>query len=97
AVGKLHEDACAVAGVRLAAARTAMLQVEQNLERLDDDVMRLAALEIDDEADAARIMFVAWIVESLGWRLDRVHGAPMPSWRISTNCRAARLRGGRLR
>ena len=61
----LHEDAGAVAGVLLAAAGAAVLQVDEDLQRLADDVVRLAVLEIDDEADAAGIVLVARIVQTL--------------------------------
>ena len=64
-VRHLHEDAGAVAGVLLAAAGAAVLQVEQDLERLADDVVRLAVLQVDDEADAAGIVLVARIVQTL--------------------------------
>ena len=43
-----------------------MQQVDQDLERLADDRMRRPALDVGDEADAAGIMFVAWVVETLG-------------------------------
>ena len=64
-VRHLHENAGAVAGVLLAAAGAAVLQVNEDLQRIADDVVRLAVLEIDDEADAAGIVLVARIVQAL--------------------------------
>ena len=45
-----------------------MREVDKDLQSLDDDVVRLHALNIDHEADATSIVFVSWIVETL---LDR--------------------------
>jgi hypothetical protein len=43
-----------------------MLEVDQDLKRLAHDRVRPPALDMRDEADAARIMFVRRIVEALG-------------------------------
>jgi hypothetical protein len=43
-------------------------EVFQNLEPLLHDPVALAAEHIHDEADAARVVFVGWIVEALGGR-----------------------------
>jgi len=64
-VRHLHENARAVAGVLLATAGAAVFQVVQDLERIADDVVRLAIFEIDHEADAAGVVFVARIVQAL--------------------------------
>ena len=58
-VGHLNQDAGAVTGVRLAAAGAAVLQVDEDLQRLRDDVVRALALDVDDEADAAGVVFGA--------------------------------------
>jgi len=42
-----------------------MSEVDKDLQSLDDDVMRLHALNIDYETDATCIVFVSWIVETL--------------------------------
>ena len=42
-----------------------MLQRQQHFHTLLDDPVRLAALQINDEAHAARVMLVARVVESL--------------------------------
>ena len=63
-VRHLHEDAGAVAGRRLAAAGAAVQQVDQDLQSLLDDRVRAAALDVDDEADAAGIVLVRGVVQS---------------------------------
>src|SRR4029453_11220781 len=57
-VGHLDEDACAVAGIDLAAAGAAVLQVLEGDDAVADDLVRLLAVEADDEADAAGVMLV---------------------------------------
>ena len=64
-VGHLDHDARAVARVRLAAAGAAVEQVLQHGERLAHDGVRLSALDVDDEADAAGVVLVSGIVEAL--------------------------------
>src|SRR5262249_35057693 len=77
AIGHLHQDAGAVAGAGLAAAGAAMEQVEQHLQALLDDAVRLAAFDVHDEADAAGVVLVARIVEAGGgWQMTR-HGLPV--------------------
>ena len=67
-VRDLHQDAGAVAGARIGADRAAMLEIAEDAERVGDDLMRLAALDVGDEADAAGILFQAGIVKPLGRR-----------------------------
>src|SRR5213594_3503824 len=55
-VGDLQENAGAVAGVRLAATGAAVQEVDQHEEALADDRVGLAALDVDHEADAARVV-----------------------------------------
>ncbi len=62
-VGHLHEDSRAVAGVGLGAGRAPVVQVAHRCERLVDDGVTLAALHVDDEADAARVVLEAGVVE----------------------------------
>ena len=69
-VRHLHQNAGAVAGVHLATAGAAMQQVDEQLQRLADDAVALLALDVDDKADAAGIVLVPRVVESLrGHRL----------------------------
>ena len=64
AVGNLHQHAGAVAHQRIGADGAAMRQVFEHGEAVLDDLVRLDALHVDDEADAAGIMLVARIVEA---------------------------------
>ncbi len=76
AIGHLNEDARAIAGVRLASAGAAVQQVEEDLQPLLDDSVRLPPFDVDHEADAAGIVFVAGIVE--GERAGRGGGHGLP-------------------
>src|SRR5439155_2989702 len=58
----------AVAGARIGANRAAMLEIAEDVHRVGDDLMRLLALDIGDEADAAGILLQRGIVETLGGR-----------------------------
>jgi hypothetical protein len=42
-----------------------MVEIDQDAQALMDDVVGLPALDIGHETDAARIVFVAWVVKSL--------------------------------
>ena len=67
-VRDLDQDAGAVAGLRIAAAGAAVRQVDQDLDALDDDVVRFVTLDVGDEADAAGVVFSARVVETLRGR-----------------------------
>jgi hypothetical protein len=67
-VRRLDQNAGAVARVRLAPARAAMLQVDEHLHRLAHDCIRLASLDVDDEADATGVALVIRVVETLPGR-----------------------------
>jgi len=67
-VRNLHENAGAVAGARIGADRAAMFEVAENVDRVGDDLMRLLALDVGDEADAAGILLHAEVVHALGRR-----------------------------
>ena len=64
-VGDLNQDARAVAGVHLAPARAAVLQVLEDLKRLLKDRVRFAAFDVDDETDAAGVVLVARVVQAV--------------------------------
>src|ERR1700745_863047 len=66
-MGDLHKDAGPVPEARIGADRAAVLEVAENAERIGDDLMRLLALDVGDEADAAGILFQRGIVEALGF------------------------------
>ena len=72
-VRQLHEDAGAVAGVLLRAARTAVVEVDEHVDALPDDVVASDVVEVGHEADTACVVLEAWVVESL-LRLRVVHG-----------------------
>ncbi|MCY1243459.1 hypothetical protein D9M72_564750 [compost metagenome] len=65
AVGNLHEDARAVAHQRVGTDGTAVRQVFEHEEAVAHDLVRLLTLQMRDEADAAGIVFVARIIETL--------------------------------
>ena len=58
----------AVAGVVLAAAGAAVVQVDQGRQAVADQPVRLPPLEVDHEADAAAIVLVLRVVEALRLR-----------------------------
>ena len=51
-----------------------MLEIAKNVDRVGDDLMRLPAFDIGDEADAAGILLEAEIVETFGGRPNAVLG-----------------------
>ena len=67
-VWNLDEDAGAVAGFGIAAAGAAMRQVEQHLDSLADDVVAFLAADAGDKPDAAGVVLVRRVVETLGGR-----------------------------
>ena len=73
-VRDLHQHAGAVAHLRVSADGTAMLEVVENLQPVLDDAVGLLVLEVDDEADAARVFPVQRIEEALGNIGAREHG-----------------------
>ena len=56
-VRRLHQDAGAVAGARIGADRAAMLEIEQDGQRVLDDLVRFAALDVGNKSDPAGIFF----------------------------------------
>ncbi len=64
----LNQHAGAIAGLGIATASSAVLQVGEHLDSLFHDGVALFAANAGDEAEAAGIMFVRWIVETLRWR-----------------------------
>ena len=67
-VGRLNENARAVAGVGFAATGAAMFQIDQDVQRLAHDVVRALALHVHDEPDAAGVAFVPRVVQTLRGR-----------------------------
>ena len=71
-VRDLGQHAAAVAERGIRAHRAAMVEVDQNLQALFEDVVRLAVLHVGHKADAAGIVLLGGIVERLGRRRQRV-------------------------
>ena len=80
-VRHLNENARAVAGVRFAADRAAMIQVDENLQGVAHQLVRLLALHVDDEAQPARIVLELRIVESLFRWCAQTHITSLISFR----------------
>ena len=71
-VRNLDQNARAVAGLRIATASAAMGQVDQNLDALENDVVRLPALDAGDKADAASVVLVLRAVQPLSrWHASK--------------------------
>ena len=64
-VGNLEQDAGAVAGMGVASAGAAMLEVDQDVNGVADDVVGLPAVEVGHDAHAARVVLMSRVVESL--------------------------------
>ncbi len=79
-VRNLNQDAGAVAGLRVAARRSAMGEVDEHLKALADDLVAFFAADVRDEAHAAGIVFIARMIEALRLRstetaIRRFHGS----------------------
>ena len=61
----LYEDSCAVTRVGFTAAGAAMIKIDEHGQCLPDDLVGLFALHVDNESDAAGIVFELGIVEAL--------------------------------
>jgi hypothetical protein len=48
-----------------------VVKIDQDLEAGGDHLVRLSALDIGHESDAARVMLVAGVIKSLRWRKTR--------------------------
>ena len=84
-IRRLDHAARTIAHQRIGANRAAVIEVEQNLQALADDVVGLATLDVDNKADTARIVFVAWVVKSLLFRRSR-QICSSPRARIPPGC-----------
>src|SRR5487761_2210935 len=73
-VRHLYQADGAVAHQRIGTDRAAMVEVDEDFQALADDVVRLAALDVHHEADAARIVLVARIVQALALNLMHRRG-----------------------
>ena len=66
AIGKLDQDARAIARVRVAAARPTMLEIDEHLDAFVDELVRLLAGDVGDESDATGVVLLCRVVEPLG-------------------------------
>src|SRR5690606_1820557 len=67
-VRQRREDAGAVAGVRLGAARAAMIHSAKEMVRIADDWMTANALDVRDETDAAAVVLHLRAIQPVGSR-----------------------------
>ena len=70
-IGNLQQDARAVAHQRVSADGAPVVEVVQDTQALLDDLVALLALDVSDEADAASVVFIGRVVQTLGRRLGR--------------------------
>ncbi len=73
-VRDLHQNAGAVAHARVGADRAAMLQIAEDAQAVFDDQVRLAALDVGNESDAAGILVERRIVQALRQRRAGIGG-----------------------
>ena len=74
-VRNLRQHAAAVAERRVGADGAAMVEIDEDLQALLQDGVRLAAVHVGDDADAARIALVRGIVKTLRARRRRIGAA----------------------
>jgi hypothetical protein len=69
-----------------------MVEIDQDLQAARDDLVRFSSFDVGDEADAARIMLVPRVVESLSpWQCHRVSSSPKAvGARVAARQRAVR-------
>ena len=72
----LKENTGAISRVLFASSGAAVLEIQEHLHSLFDDRVRFPPPNIDDEAHAARVVFVVRIVQTmLFWIIRMVHFA----------------------
>ena len=81
-VRQLDQNAGAVAGIGLATAGAAVVQVQQHLQGLLNDGVGLPALDVDHEAHAAGLVLELRIVQALLGR----RSCPLPAGRLRLLC-----------
>jgi hypothetical protein len=67
-IGELDQAPRPVADQGIGADRAAVIEVQQDLDAAPDDVVGFLALDVRDEAHAARIVLVPRVIEALGVR-----------------------------
>jgi len=86
-VGTLQQDSGAVTGVGFGAGCTAVFHAAQRTEPGENDVVRGATLDIDDERHTARVMFEARVVQATRTRQIMQHVSSSlpkgsPAWTV---------------
>src|SRR5208283_882362 len=94
-VRNLNEDAGAVTSLGIAPGGPSVGKIDENLDAFADDVVAFLSAHVGDESDAAGIVLVARIVQSLGRR--KAVRCRFHSWRFHVNFVQSRteLRFGR--
>ena len=64
-VRNLDQQAGAVAGFRVAATRSPMGEVDENLNAFTNDLVRLLALDVRDEANTTGVALIGGVVKAL--------------------------------
>ena len=77
----LNQYARAVAGVRFAAARTAMVEVDKDLQGVAHQLVGLLTFHVDDKAQPARIVLELRIIKTLFGRRTKAHRDGLISFR----------------
>ena len=67
-VRELNQNTRAVPGFRVAAAGSAMLQIQQNLQTPLDDMVGAFAADVDNKAQTTGIVFMGWMIKPLRGR-----------------------------
>ena len=79
----LHQNARTVARIHLRATSAAVVEIDEHLQALRHDFMRLLPLHVSDKADAASVMLKPWIVKPLLLRIpDRNCRGRVASWLV---------------
>ena len=66
-VRDLNQDARAIARLRIAAARAAMRQVDEDLNTFQHDIVGFLPFDIGDEPESAGVVLVLWAVHTLSF------------------------------
>ena len=74
-VGYLHQDACPIAARGFSALTASVLHVLQHGDRIADDGPGLRSVDVGDKSNAARIVFVGWVVKALVFVIVSPHSS----------------------
>jgi hypothetical protein len=96
AVRELKQDAGAVAGLGIAAGGGPVAKAPQYLEALLDDVTRLFALDMGDEAHAARVVLEVGMVEAVWGGVATVLHTRLPNLNVESGASGAVARAPAL-